>query len=271
MQEINIDDLNLSENSHQFRIAVDCYITTELKHHYIKLTQPANYPENTELVPVSVATVSISSNGNTYTFSETDDKGVYISDDIFAPQVGEVYNLYIKTNNAEYYATDSVVAVSDIDFDNSPLPQIANNVVGGDMIYFSGYKHYFGYDENAKWLWLSAYDTLENYNNPFSPELLFSYTHIGGEPQGLFPDNVYLWSIYGGLTDSITVYKYSVSDKYHEFLLALFSETDWNTGIFSTIPGNLPTNLSEGATGYFYISDVKKRRIAISELIRYSN
>ncbi len=268
MQEININDLNISENSHQFEIVVDCYITTELQHHYIKLIKPANYPNNTQLENISDATVTILSNSNIYIFSETDDKGVYISDDIFAPQVGEIYNLNIKTGNNEYFASDSIVAINEIDFLNSPLPQEDKNV-SGNMIYFSGYRHSFGYDENTKWLWLYAMDTLENYNNPFSSDLVFNYTHIGGEPQGLFPDIIHGFGTAGAITDTITVRKYSISNKYHEYLLALFSETEWKTGIFSTISGNLPTNISEGGTGYFYIMDIKLKKIAISELLEH--
>lgn len=266
LQEIDIKDLNLSENSHQFEIVIDCYITTEFQQHYIKLLKPANYPENTKLQTISNAIVSIITETETYYFSETEESGIYISNNSFAPQVGSIYNLYIKASDNEYYATDSVVGVSEIDFSTAPLPKENKSVTGG-MIYFDGYRHSFGYNENAKWLWLYVQDTLEEYSNPLSPELRFNYSHISGEPQGLFPNNLYGFGTAGNIGDSVTVRKYSISNNYHEYLNALFSESEWKAGVFSTISGNLPTNISKGGTGYFYIMDIKIKKIAISNLL----
>ena len=268
MKEINITDLNISENSHQFEIAIDCYITTEFAHHYIKLTKPANYNENTQLLAISNALVSISSNGNNYNFSETDELGIYISDDEFAPQVGNNYNLSVQKDKKEYFAKDSVVAVSEIIFSQSPLPVENTNVTSQDFIYFNGSKHSFGYKENTKWLWLYPQSPLNEYKNPFSSDLTFNYTHIGGEPQGLFSDVSYGFGIGGEINDTVIVRKYSISDKHYKYLVALFSESEWKAGIFSTISGNLPTNISKGGTGYFYIMDMKLKKITIEELLK---
>jgi hypothetical protein len=267
MKEIGLSDLNLSTNGHQYEIAVNCYITTENANHYIKLSQPGNYAHTTESQAVSNAEIYITDeNENIYLFAETDEKGVYMSVDMFQPVVYELYILTISINNKQYTAQTTVASVSDIESDNMPLPREDENVTGS-MIYFSGLKHTFGYSENVKWLWLYANDNLSNYKNPFSPDINFNYSHKGGEPQGFFPDNLYGFGTAGEINDTVLVRKYSVSDEYHKFLLALFSETDWKTGIFSTISGNLPTNISQGGTGYFYISDIKTAEIPITELI----
>lgn len=267
MKEVNFNDLNLSTNGHQYEIAVNCYITTENTYHYIKLSEPGNYALDIESHALSNAEIYITDEDkNIHSFTETDEKGVYVSVNMFQPVVYESYILTININNKQYTAQTTVASVSDIESDNMPWPQIDENVTGS-MIYFSGLKHTFEYLENAKWLWLYANDNLSNYKNPFSPDINFNYSHKGGEPQGFFPDNLYGFGTAGEINDTVIVRKYSVSDEYHKFLLALFSETDWKTGIFSTISGNLPTNISQGGTGYFYISDIKTAEIPITQLI----
>lgn len=265
-KEIEISELNLSKNTHQYKIAVDTYVTTLNQQHYIRLTRPGDYGQNRSLENVSDAIVSISSDDNTFNFSETEKKGVYISDSTFAPHVGEVYMLYILKDNVEYTAEDSVISATEIDFSKSPIPKYNKNVTGS-LTYFTGYRHSFGYNENAKWLWFYAADTISTNNPMLSTNITYSYSHIGGEPQGLFPDNLFTYEVAGLATDSITVYKYSISDKYNKYLLALFSETEWKAGIFSTVSGNLPTNMSEGGTGYFHIEDVESKKISVQDLL----
>ena len=50
--------------------------------------------------------------------------------------------------------------------------------------------------------------------------------------------------------------KYSVSNKYREYLRGMLSETAWRGGLFDAFPANAATNLSEGAVGFFAVSTV---------------
>jgi hypothetical protein len=45
--------------------------------------------------------------------------------------------------------------------------------------------------------------------------------------------------------------KYSLSEKHQEFIRTLLSETEWRGGVFDVLPGNVITNISGGAVGYF--------------------
>jgi len=45
--------------------------------------------------------------------------------------------------------------------------------------------------------------------------------------------------------------KYSLNPDYAEFIRALISETNWKGGLFDSAPANVPSNLSEGAVGFF--------------------
>jgi hypothetical protein len=75
-------------------------------------------------------------------------------------------------------------------------------------------------------------------------------------------------SMFGGApTDSVELINLSISDQYHEHLITLFNVTEWSSGIFSTIPGNVKTNVSEGGTGYFYAVNAKRFRITFKDLL----
>ncbi len=59
--------------------------------------------------------------------------------------------------------------------------------------------------------------------------------------------------------------KYSVSDRYKNYLRSLLSETEWRGGLFDIQRANASTNLSEGAIGYFAVSTVVSDTTIISE------
>ena len=269
-EELSIDDIVSSKNNHQFDVVVDCYITTELKKHYIKLSAPSKDVTNNQSDPVSHAIVYIANDDNKYSFEEIEIHGIYESITEFAPQVGQEYEMHVKVGNMEYFACEMPVVVSDIDSSQIQLPKRDMGVISSSKTYFLVDKHQFGYPENNKWLWLDDIP-IEYFSNPFSENLYYCYTHSRAELQGLYPNNTYLYSFRGSPEDSITILKYSLSDNYYEYLIALFSETEWEAGIFSSIPGNLPSNLSEGAAGYFYIMDVTSKKITVNELLKQVN
>ena len=50
--------------------------------------------------------------------------------------------------------------------------------------------------------------------------------------------------------------KYSVNERYRTFLRSVLSETEWRGSLFDIQRANTPTNLSEGAIGFFAVSTV---------------
>ena len=58
------------------------------------------------------------------------------------------------------------------------------------------------------------------------------------------------------LGTQFTEYRYYVSDGYYEFLRSVLLETDWRgVNLLQAVPANVPTNLSNGARGYFFAVD----------------
>jgi hypothetical protein len=50
--------------------------------------------------------------------------------------------------------------------------------------------------------------------------------------------------------------RYSISPAYQEFLRSFLSETEWRGGVFDIQKDQVPTNLSEGAVGFFAVTTV---------------
>ena len=50
--------------------------------------------------------------------------------------------------------------------------------------------------------------------------------------------------------------QYSMNPEQEDFVRTLMAETEWRGGQFDVQPGNVRTNLSEGAVGYFSVSQV---------------
>ena len=59
--------------------------------------------------------------------------------------------------------------------------------------------------------------------------------------------------------------KYSVSPSYKAFLRAVLSETEWRGGVFDVQRADVPTNLSQGAIGFFAVSTVVSDTTVIVE------
>jgi hypothetical protein len=59
--------------------------------------------------------------------------------------------------------------------------------------------------------------------------------------------------------------KYSLAPDYERFIRSLLSETEWKGGWFDVLPGNLHTNLTPGALGYFAACSVVTDTVRFEE------
>ena len=96
------------------------------------------------------------------------------------------------------------------------------------------------------WSKVNGYDSLEYNDNHF---LGYAYTlktidineiFAAKKENAIFP-----------LGTIITEKKYSLTPEHAKFIRAMLSETEWNGNVFEASPANLPTNLSNGAIGFF--------------------
>ena len=272
--------LDLKNTGNPYQIAVKGGVFSFGGHQFLKLTVP--FEQNGKAQPASGAKVEVSDGLSTYQYRETERKGEYESVEEFAGEVGKVYTLKIEYGGQTYFASDSMVAATEIDLEQIPAEERTkyrkikqwqeDGTVGFyNHIEIHAYKHKFGCIETAKWVF-GDLDTSMYVNTPKDIVLYDfpAYSHQSSIPQGVFPmQREGSGPVYNDDEDALPIQcvKMSMSNKYYEYLISVFNIVDWSGGMFSTIPGNTKTNLSNGGTGFFYASDVKIRYLGLDELL----
>lgn len=274
--------LDLKNTGNPYQIAVEGGVFSFGGHQFLKLTMP--FEQNEKAKPASGAKVEVSDGQNTYQYCETEKEGEYESVEEFAGKVGKVYTLKIEYNGNTYFASDSMVATTEIELEQIPAGEqtkyvkTENWTEDGATVYYNYFgidlsKHKFGCVETAKWTFKDI-DSSYYVKTPKDLVLLDpAYSHQSSIPQGVFPMATEgTFAAYNDYEDEddeapIQCVKMSMSDRYYDYLVSEFNLTDWSGGMFSTIPGNTKTNLSKGGTGYFYASDVKIKYLGTDELL----
>lgn len=273
-EEINFRDLRIANSSLNYEIVVNGFISTENTACKVTLSKPVSIDENIEFKPINEAIVTLKKGDNkTYLF-QYDTLGVYISIDSIQGECGIAYELEIFYNNKIYNTEEVMPEEPDNNFDipfyratqyddnENELP------LNDDFIELTILQHNFGYETPTIWQWVYGNKDSIPYWDLFDLSRLFfrAYTHRGSLPQGIFPSGIKTSGTSGFSTDSLEIIKMAISEKYYEYLISVFNETAWKNGVFSTIAGNVKTNVSEGGMGYFYAINVKRKRFTYKEL-----
>lgn len=226
-------------------IVVDGILTNEKKAHEIRLTHPVTEMNQTP-EPVSRAVVAVFDGSKIFILHEDPVKpGLYKTIPEFRALYGKQYLLYIKFQDQEYRANASMKPVTPlspliikpegglfkIEFQESDEPAMVEVYL--DWSHLPGNKDKPADETQAKLVFYSLKSI--DVNEMFKP----------GKETVLFP-----------VGTKILRKKYSLSDDHQKFLRTMLSEIEWNGGVFDVLPGNVYTNLSEGAIGFFAVSTV---------------
>jgi hypothetical protein len=232
-------------------LIVEGRITNEKSPHLVRLSRAAENP-NEKNPPVSGALVSISDGTETNLLTEDPaNPGNYYTSPGIRGVVGKTYTLRIKFDGLEYIAAAYMVPVEPLD---SFLHSDCNN----------GYKAEFDdkgdpsmIELNIDWSGGGCPDSVScsskiihykldniDVNKLFKP----------AQEEVCFPDS-----------SCIIRKKYSLTPEYQEFLRSFLMETEWRGGIFDVERGNVITNLSEGAIGYFAACTVVSDTIKLTK------
>lgn len=243
-----------------YDIAVEGGINTLLPVQYIRLTKPSLLPDSLP-VPIRKAVVVVNDSKTDIVFKETATAGVYMGTNRNDPNYNKAYQLTIKHDGKTYTATDTLRQVVNIVDDFLPLSTRASS---GNAVQGTIPKHTFGYINPNKWF--IAYLDIPLWNpSRFDQTKYYSYTHLLGSPNSLYPLNNLKRDFVLGADDYVTIFKISLSERYASYLYSVFMETDWS-GLFSSVPVNVNGNISGNAQGYFSVNDVDIRRYRAKEL-----
>ena len=290
----NIDDFNYGADNHNIKLFISGGISSQYIKHSIYLTKPGSFVNNTESEPVENANVFVVSNNDTlryeilkYYWSEYKQEYLELENPYFqsikkfSAVAGQEYVLHVEYNDELYTAADIAPIAKVFDYNEIPLPNYNDNpseyieVDNGDLeqaaLDLSIKKHHFGFPNSCVYLWHRkkfVSDTVNYVTNIYAK----SYAHQFADVQGVFANINYYTQFVGGdasVKDTVVTILQTISEEYYEYLRQGFNETDWKESTFATISGNLPTNVSQGGAGFFYVSDLYKKEIIIEDLLNY--
>lgn len=235
-------------NSPSDLIVVEGILTNEKIRHSIKLSKP--YLKQNEMPePISGATVYIITNDSVPEIINTNEfpqgSGHYLTNSIRAVS-GKIYTLVIKYNFKEYRASASQPPIEALDNPLSYKP-VSDATYTLNFVPSGNEPNYIKY-----FLDWRLTDYCINQDSCQALQIFYDLKNIDINEQFKPDQEVVIFP--KGTT--VIRKKYSVSDEYRAYLRGMLSETAWRGGYFDVYQANPPTNLSDGAIGFFTVSTV---------------
>lgn len=227
-------------------IVIEGMITNENKRQIIYVSQVSNYQNNKRL-PVSGAKVAVTaSNDSSYYYLEdTSNLGMYVSEYPFIGIAGNVYYLNVKYNSVTYTAESTMMPVT-------PPEKITFSKGEDGMMSIQHVAESFVADNPAMYTVDLDWSGIEGYNTQdpkFTKARLYYYSLTSVDVSQLFAPKTEKTVFPQGTM--VIERKYSIDRNYELFLRSLLTETKWCGGFFDEAHGNLHTNISNNAAGYF--------------------
>jgi hypothetical protein len=269
------EEIDVNVDSSETRLSVEATLTSDLKKHFVKLKESSDVFYDQEAIPVQNANISVSDGNTSYIFVESK-PGYYESETAFAGQPGKTYSLSIrnvdvnKDGNLEEYTANSTM--------RKPY-EVDSIRMHYDPEYESDRR---GDDEEKGEFWLvSLYmkddiKTEDFYgfacrrndvlvHDTITEVLVQKDTYFNGETtKGVDvcefdqskPDEILRNN------DEVTLETYAIDEAYYDFVYQL-QEMDEELGMFSGPPGNINSNISNGAIGFFAVYSITRTTIIL--------
>jgi len=233
-----------NDNNSAPLLVVEALLTNENIRHRVRLSETfVNL--NDPPAPVSNAIVAVNDGERTMRLQEDPNSpGDYLSDTIRA-LFGKTYTLYVRHQREEHYAQAGASFITPLEplivketsdgtlefvYEESDTPSMTEVVVRWKEIDDNGAE--IQRESRAFFYTLQVIDV----NRIFAPD----------KQPLVFPKGA-----------TLTRRKYSLSKEHQEFLRSFLSEVEWRGGPFDVAPGDVVTNITNGALGYFSVSMVE--------------
>ncbi|MGL1888916.1 MAG: DUF4249 domain-containing protein [Reichenbachiella sp.] len=280
--DVTWENLHIDEAKNLDDISVYGFVTNISGYHFVDITEPGQTKDRVEKVAVTNARVQVTDGTQTINYLPLQDHPLrdsllnhyerfpyrYYSTIPFQGQIGNVYEILIEVDGKSFVAKDSLTASWAFGMEELGFPRTDNSGTTVNGLPEINYlKHEFGFSK--PWGFSFQTNSARNFaksslGNHYYMDMDI-YGHNGAPIQAIHSDWSEANSPYYAGADSAYVWTYSISEKYYSYLRALFNNTDWKEGIYSTYPGNPPTNFSEGATGFFHATEIKDSGITIED------
>ncbi len=236
------------------KIIIECMLTNEYKKQLVKISRTREKPGVPAPV-VNEAIVILYENEKAYYFHENE-PGLYYSDSLFAGVVGINYFLNINIDNISYSANAEMLPVTEFE----PI-SYSKSVTDDSLYILNGISTTYSNNETSMfevlldWSFLPGYDTVNG-----KAKILYYHIPFIDIPMIFAPAKELIQVPVG---TKIIHRKYSINEKHTAFIRSLLMETEWRGGYFDATQGNVLTNFSSGALGYFSASTVLSKELII--------
>lgn len=227
-------------------IVMDGTITDELKAQVIRLTRPVAAPNDIP-EPVHAAEVLVSSSDGIYKFIEdTTRPGYYISENPFAGEASKEYSLLIHADN-------NIISAKAMMEPGAGFSMLKYSLSSKTGLYrIVAVAATYNANQSAMYEILLDWSMVQGYRNA-PPEsttarLLYYTLPTLDVNQVLAPE---MESILFPPGTHITEKRYSLSDQHAAYMRSVLSITEWQGGLFNTVPANVKGNLSNNGAGFF--------------------
>jgi len=223
-------------------LVVEGVLTNERKNHLVKLSLPYLQP-NGEREPATGASVYIVED-SVYALTELPPGSGRYYTPVGRAVFGKRYTLVIQYNGKQYMAQDGSVPVQ-------PMQDLKFNQTNDGyslVLNKSGSEPYY-IEHMVTWRHTGACDPAESCEG-----IVVFYDLQTIDVNEIYkPDQA---PFHFPRRSIVVRRKYSVSPTYKTFLRSMLSETEWRGGVFDVQRSDVPTNLSEGAVGFFAVCSV---------------
>ena len=246
-------DLELDNDEFQ-RLVVEAWLTDEEKAHEVRLTLTSDYFENEAPSPAEGATVSITDGNETYFLQELD-PGRYFTEENMSGKAGHTYTLNIDFDGKNYEAISTLEAAPPIDtltfieeedteeddeFNEYTILLHTTEPEGkGDHYYWKSFPM-SAPDDPTRTFWEIAEDEFVDGNLIGGAEIMYVEARPG---------------------ETFKFEQYRITEEAFDFFLAIQFETIYKGGLYDTPPANIPSNVNNGAVGFFVTAGVVRSEV----------
>ncbi len=253
--------VELDVNQAAPQLVIEGLLTNKDTLHYVKISRSMSF-YNTGFSPVTNAQVTVTGNGNSYSYRhnpfdiDTLD-GYYFSDNVYAGVVNKVYQLQVQVQGTTYLAADTLRPVTTIDslaFKLAPNPS-KEDLKDGKM-----------------------YQVLLYAAEPQKTRDYYQFSFYRNKQLIAYPNNIYVFSdialgpTLNGLPSPVLYRKgelagveiYSLSREQYVFYEDLSNILTTDGGMFSPPPANPRNTFTHGALGLWQVSAMVTDSIKIT-------
>lgn len=247
------EKIDLKLNDASSRIVIEGSFTSEVKQHEVRVSRSIGYLEANSTPAVTDAQVTISDGFQVFVLTHAGN-GIYVTEPGVSGVPGRTYTIRVVADGKEFTASERMNPVTPID---SLAVLKAYMAIQPGVVWESG-KQYFNIgvycQEPGNETNFYMFDAYVN-NRLWTDTITKRFFSDDGFINGSYIQGMNVLQIDAVPGDSLRLVMSSVSKDFYYFMYGVI-QSGMSGSPFAGQPANLPSNLSNGALGYFRVSAV---------------